>query len=143
MPLKDKASHDSLKQKSLMTWLSKGQAKPTKTQSGSKNVDFARKQTKLASLGQLLPPSSSPGSIKSIEMDHEEDAMPCSATLEVSVGTPFREGSTPPTSDAIDVDMLRINDDEDQDDIGNTSLSTRRVLLYFGRYMRLIDYSFP
>lgn len=136
MPPKNQVSQDSLKQKSLMAWLSKDQAKPTKTQSASKNVDSARKQTKLASIGQSLPPSSSPGSVKSIEIDHEEDAMPRSATLEVSGGTPSREGSTPPTSDAIDVDMLRIDDDEDQDDIGNASLSTRRVL-YFGRVYAL------
>ena len=136
MPPKNVVSQDSLKQKSLMTWLSKDQAKQTKAQSGSNNVNSAKKQTKVATLGQSLPPSSSPGSVKSIEMDHEEAVMPCSATLEVSAGTPSREGSTPPTSDTIDVDMLRIDDDEDQDDIGNASLNTRRVL-HFGRVYAL------
>lgn len=125
MPPKSKASHDSLKQKSLMTWFSKDQAKPTKTQSSSKNVDSARKQAKLAPFGQSLPPSS-PGSI---DVDYDEDTMPCSATLEVSASTPSREGSTPPTSDPIDVDMLRI-DDDDQDETENVSLSTRRVFQF-------------
>jgi DNA mismatch repair protein MSH6 len=126
MPPKGKASHESLKQKSLMTWFSKDSAKSTKTPSSSRNVDPLKKQTdsgKSASHGQLLPPSSSPGSYKSIDMDYDEDTVPYSATLEVPASTPSRQGSTPPTSDVTDIDMLQIDDDEDE--TGNVPLSTR------------------
>jgi len=98
-----------------MTWFSKDSAKSTKAPSSSRNVDPLKKQTdsgKSASHGQLLPPSSSPGSYKSIDMDYDEDAMHYSATLEVPASTPSRQGSTPPTSDVTDIDMLQIDDDE-------------------------------
>lgn len=127
MPPKSKASHESLKQKSLMTWFSKDPAKSTNTQStSSRNRDPLKKQTdsgKSTSHGQLLPPSSSPSSYRSIDMDYDEDAVPYGTTLEVPASTPSRQGSTPPTSDVTDVDMLQI--DEDEDETGNLPLSTR------------------
>ncbi|KAF8348581.1 muts domain V-domain-containing protein [Amanita rubescens] len=123
MPPKSKASHESLKQKSLMTWFSKDPAKSTKTPSSSRNVKKQTDSGKSASHGQLLPPSSSPGSYKSVDMDYDEDTMSYSATLEVPASTPSRQGSTPPTSDVTDIDMLQINDDEDE--TGNFPLNTR------------------
>lgn len=56
-------------------------------------------------------------------MDYDEDAVPYGTTLEVPASTPSRQGSTPPTSDVTDVDMLQI--DEDEDETGNLPLSTR------------------
>ena len=140
MPPKNKASTDSLKQKSLMTWFSKDAEKVTKAQSSSKNANATKNHTssgdlvKKYSRGELLPPSSSPESRKSLVMDDNEGVILSNTTHGNGTSSPAvssREGTAPPTSDLIDVDMLRIEDDEDQDGERDPALQIRRVEFFF------------
>lgn len=133
MPPKSKQSTDSLKQKSLMTWLSKDASRMTQSQ-------FTPNRQSLIGAGDsakmlpsdLPPPSSSPESLKSTSMEYDGDTVakgPTRKQRRSSVCSSSRDGSTPPTSDEItDVDMLYIEDDEEPDATESGIVQAGRVL---------------
>ncbi|KAK2461207.1 hypothetical protein APHAL10511_006734 [Amanita phalloides] len=122
-----KASHDTLKQKSLMSWFFKDSGKAS-AKSNTKSVGSARKQTNSTSYNERVPPSSSSGFVNSSGMNFDEGATHFSGTLEPG-STSSREGSTPPTSDLIDVDMLQIDDNEDEDETESPTFRGKRKLV--------------
>ncbi|KIL62704.1 hypothetical protein M378DRAFT_128542 [Amanita muscaria Koide BX008] len=118
MPPKNKQSSDSLKQKSLMTWFAKGPSKPTHSQS----VRNSQRDLEWKEPSSDFPPTSSPESVKSTGMDCDEDLSVANLARKKRmslVGASSREGSAPPTSDLINVDLLHIEDDEEQEGLGS------------------------
>ncbi|KAF8635419.1 hypothetical protein AX15_000411 [Amanita polypyramis BW_CC] len=116
-----------------MSWFSKDAARATKNQSNSRDALGSRSSSdnlaRKSSFGELVPPSSSPESLKSTVVGHDEGVTPSSATCgkrASSPDAPSHEGSTPPPSDLIDVDMLGAEDDEEQDAGENPTSQARR-----------------
>lgn len=106
-----KPQAETMKQKSLMSWFAKESnstpnAKPTKLGSSAKSAPTASKRD--ASSSQFSS-SQEPRTPESKSMDF----MALNSSAMVSSNS-LRGGSTPPTSDPIDVDMVSSDEDEKQ-----------------------------
>ncbi|KAF8636930.1 hypothetical protein AX17_003181 [Amanita inopinata Kibby_2008] len=132
MPPTNKSSVESLKQKSLMSWFSKGPS--TAAHSGKRKPNTqtsnASKDADKSSLSRDVPlPTSSPESAKSVGTECDEGMVASNVKNETrmgSVGASSTEGSTPPTSDLVDIDMLSA-DDGDGNDERSPEVQIRRV----------------
>ncbi|PFH50600.1 hypothetical protein AMATHDRAFT_80735 [Amanita thiersii Skay4041] len=133
MPPKNKPSAESLKQKSLMSWFSKGPGASVHPPHSNQNLSTPSCQAGSSKPARdIPPPSSSPESVRS--MGTERDDIP---PLNIGKGKRIPsvdmvssgDGSTPPTSDLVDVDMLSHDEQEDGMDQEMQVRKTKRKLV--------------